>query len=71
MRETPDALKILLEEGEKWSFIPAKLIEQIYRIEHRVQFDEERHDAPSRIRQVIKATLDEERLKGSSDGDAI
>lgn len=71
MRVIPNALKLLLEEQEKWAFVPAKLVEQVYRIERLYQFDEGRPEASNKIRQQIRAILDEERLKGSTNGDAV
>lgn len=72
MREVPNALEILLDESIKIaSTVPAKLIEAIYQIEERVQFDEDRQDAPRKIRQALKMVLDEESLEGSGNGNAL
>jgi len=72
MRETPNALKILLEERERGlQSIPAELVKTIYQIEVRVQFDEMRPEAPQKIRQALKIVLDKEALEGASNGNAF
>ena len=70
MREIPNALEILLDERAKgFLSVPVDLVEAIYGIEERVQFDEARRDAPSKIRQVLKMILDQEYLEGTDDGE--
>jgi hypothetical protein len=67
MREIPNALQILLDEQKtKWPSIPPELVEDIYRIEERVQFDEERLDAPRKIKLALKSVLDKEYLYGDA-----
>lgn len=72
MNEIPNALKILLEERDKhWMTISSELVETMYKIEERFQFDEARPEAPQKIRQALQLALDKEDLKGSTDGDEI
>jgi hypothetical protein len=56
-----DALKILLDERERSSVpVPKDLIEAVYRIEERVQFDEKRTEAIGKIAASVKSLLDKE-----------
>lgn len=72
MREISNALKTLLEERNKhWATISSELVETIYQIEERFQFDEERPEAPQKLRQALQLTLDKEALKGSTNGNEI
>ena len=63
--DSVSALKILLALAPQAApSVPAELIERIYKIEERVQFDEERKSAPGRVRDAVQTLLDSESLKG-------
>jgi hypothetical protein len=71
MSETPRALQILLEEQPfVASSVSPDLVATIYKIEARVQFDDDRREAARKIRDAVTAALEKESLKGSTDGDA-
>ena len=72
MRVTPNALMILqVERQNGLQSIPAELVQTIYQIEERVQFDETRPEAPQKIRQALKMVLDKESLEGAGNGNAL
>lgn len=69
MNPTPSALDILKEERAKVaSSVPADLVEAVYLIEERVQFDMERPEAATKIRKAVEAQLAKETLEGDGDG---
>lgn len=65
MSAQPKPLEILLRERASIApSVPAKLVEDVYGIEERVQFDEQRTEAAGKIRTAVQAILDKESLEG-------
>ena len=73
MTETTDkALRILREaQPNVAAYVPYKLVEDIYSIETRLQFDEDRREAASKIHTAIEVTLEREFLEEVNDGSAL
>jgi hypothetical protein len=66
-----DGLRILLEERERNSIpVPKDLVETVYGIEERVQFDEKRSEAPAKIAASVRGLLDREIKGGNASGNA-
>lgn len=66
-----EGLKILLKERPvKAPSAPADLVEAVFKIEERVQFDEKRNEAPGKIAAVVRALLDGESHGQGNDGHA-
>jgi hypothetical protein len=71
MTSAADALSILLEErGRSSLHVPKELIESVYRIEERVQFDQKRSESPGKIAAAVRNVLDKEDKGGTSNGNA-
>jgi len=71
MTSGADALTILLDEREQISVhVPKELIESVYKIEERVQFDQKRSEAPSKIAGAVRSVLDKEEKGGTGNGNA-
>lgn len=52
------AIEILVAELEASGFLVSReLLEQIYAIEERYQFDRDRHEAPGKIRAAVAVSL--------------
>ncbi len=65
------ALDILLSEREAVApTIPESLVRDVLSIEERVQFDEERKEAPQKINSIVQASLDREFMEEPGNGDA-
>lgn len=72
MNEQSNALRILKEERIQLGVnLPEDLLERVYRIEFKVQFDDTRKDVLYRLKDAINTVLDAEALRGASDGDAF
>ena len=70
MNETPSVVDILEDERSNLApSVPTALVEAIYRIEERVQFDAKREDAVLRIQEAVQAQLAKETLGGDANGD--
>ena len=66
-----NALEILLSEREEVApSVPEDLVRGVFGIEERVQFDEERKEAPQKINSIVQASLDKQLMEESGDGDA-
>lgn len=66
-----NALQILLSERkEVASSVTEDLVRDVFGIEERVQFDEERKEAPQKINNIVQATLDKDFLEDSGDENA-
>ncbi len=64
-------LEILLREREKLATsVSEQLVKDVFGIEERVQFDEERTEAPQKINKIVQAALDKEFTGRSGDDDA-
>jgi hypothetical protein len=62
------ALRILMELAPTAApSVPKELVERIYTIEERVQFDEERKSAAGRVRDAVQTLLDAESLRAKTD----
>ncbi len=60
-----DALQILQTERPTVApSVPLDLVEAVYRIEERVQFDDDRREAAQKIRNAVTAALEKESMKG-------
>lgn len=69
---TEKALRILREaQPEVAPSVPYKLVEDIYGIETRLQFDEDRREAASKIHAAIEVSLEREFLKEVNDGGTL
>ena len=61
MRKTTNTLDILLSERDDLApSIPPDLVERIYKIEERVQFDEARVEAARRVREAVEIALEKQ-----------
>ena len=64
MKEENALSFLLAERSQVAAAVPAKLVDDIYGIEERLQFDADRREAAPRIRKVVEAMLDAEDLQG-------
>jgi len=64
------ALEALLKRRNRIAgALPAVLVEGIYRIEERVQFDGQRPEAAARIRELVQAHVEKVSLEGPEVAD--
>jgi hypothetical protein len=72
MEKRTDALSLLLRERpESAPSVSPNLVERIFQLEERVQFDGERGDTPKRIRDAVQAEVDKETLEETGNADAV
>ena len=68
MREENRSLQILFDEIERKSLpISYELVEAIYELEERVQFQEQRGDTARKVAELVRAVVERDELSGRED----
>ncbi len=68
MNEKKSPLDLMLEIWPKVApGLPEELIKRIFKLEERVQYDENRGDIVSEIRKIVQATVEQQLMQGEKD----